>query len=210
MNTSNAGLWDSLRTEGLQWLPERGFGWFPVTASPYDASYWENYRRLDRTPVGEALTRLRCRAVAKTGSLDIVDVGIGGGRFVEESSARGFDVNPAAVAWLQQTGRWADPYRNRVDTLTFWDSLEHIHDPRPLLANVDRFVVASLPIFRDCADVLRSKHFKKDEHCWYFTATGFVGFMGDQGFELLDHNDMEQAVGREQIETFTFKRRADA
>lgn len=199
-------MWNAVRSNGFQWLPEKGFGWYPVQDCPYDENYWNRYRSMDRTAVGAALTKLRCDLVDSLGSTDVVDVGVGGGRFVEESSARGYDVNPAAIEWLKNSGRWCDVYAESFETATFWDSLEHIHDPRPLLANVENYVVVSLPIFKDCTDVLRSKHFRKDEHCWYFTAGGFENFMGEQGFILLERNDMEQSVGREQIETFVFQR----
>ena len=46
------GLWDSWRADRLQWLPEHGIGWYPVTANPYGDGYWMNYRKLDDTPIG--------------------------------------------------------------------------------------------------------------------------------------------------------------
>jgi hypothetical protein len=97
-----------------------------------------------------------------------------------------------------------------VDAVTFWDSLEHIHDPGPLLANVRRFVFVSLPVFSGPDDVLRSKHYKREEHCWYFTQRGLRNFMWEFGFQFVAGNNMEQAAGREQIESFVFERRVDA
>jgi hypothetical protein len=41
--------------------------------------------------------------------------------------------------------------RTPVDVACFWDSLEHIHNPTPLLQNVRRWVFTSLPIFRNLA-----------------------------------------------------------
>ena len=137
----------------------------------------------------------------------MVDIGIGGGRFVtEHPNAKGFDINPEAVAWLQWTGNWVDPYSSIVEAATFWDSLEHIHDPRPLLRNVRRYCFVSLPIFKDCNHILRSKHYRQDEHCWYFTRRGIVLFMKAFGFEQIKVCTMEQACGREDIETFVFGR----
>lgn len=211
MNTSRFEL---LRTSELQWLPELGIGWYPVTEQPYDASYWHRYRALDRTPTGEALTALRLELVRKHWGGDLVDVGIGGGRFVEERMQQhverlctwGFDVNPLAVEWLHGRAAYLDPSRNPISAATFWDSLEHIHDPAPVLANISRFAFVSLPIFTGPEHVLRSKHYRRDEHCWYFTRDGFARFMRSFGFELVEHNFMEQAAGREDIETFVFKR----
>lgn len=202
----NASRFDSLRANTLQWLPELGLGWFPVSASPYDAGYWQNYLRLDRTPAGEQLTRERRAWVARFWGGTVCDVGIGGGRFVREANAFGFDVNPHAVAWLKEEGRWLDPYRTQVESITCWDSLEHIHEPAPLLENVRSWVFTSLPIFDGPEHVLRSKHYKPAEHCWYFTRQGLVQFMRRHCFHYIAECDMEQAAGREDILTFAFHR----
>jgi Methyltransferase domain len=141
----------------------------------------------------------------------IVDVGIGGGRFVKDhADAFGFDINPAAVKWLKINRAYCDPYSEVVEAATFWDSLEHIHDPAPVLANIRRFVFVSLPIFQGAEHVLRSKHFRPDEHCWYFTRGGFEWFMHRFGFRRIDHSVIEQMAGREDIESFAFERIRDA
>jgi len=203
-------LFESLSESHLQWLPELGIGWYPVTEAPYDAAYWARYRRQDATETGAALTRARCALVSRhlmgrPGT--VVDIGIGGGRFVEASGARGFDINPAAIDWLQTNDRWFDPYSAPFHAATFWDSLEHIHDPAPLLANVRGVAFVSLPIFSGPEHIVRSKHFRKDEHCWYFTRAGFIDFMDRHGFRMLEVNVMEQHCGREDIESYAFARR---
>lgn len=191
----------------MTWWPELGIGWFPVREQPYDAAYWERYRRMDRTPVGEKLTQARIDLVECFWNGDVIDVGIGGGRFVSEKrGAYGFDVNPHAVAWLRETGMGRDPYLGS-DALCFWDSLEHIHNPAPLLAQCRVYVFVSCPVFSGPEHVLRSKHFRRDEHCWYFTPDGLGCFMKRFGFEECHRNSMEQALGREDIETFVFRRR---
>lgn len=202
----NASRFDSLRANTLQWLPELGLGWFPVQASPYDAAYWQRYLRMDRTPVAEQLTRDRCAWVRRFWAGVVCDIGIGGGRFVRDLDAFGFDVNPHAVHWLKDSGRWKDPYRSQVDAITCWDSLEHIHDPAPLLANVGAWVFTSLPIFEGPEHVLRSKHYRRDEHCWYFTREGLMRFMAGHGFDYVAECDMEQQAGREDILTYAFHR----
>lgn len=178
-----------------------------MTAQPYDKAYWERYLEYDKTPCGEELTRMRIAFVAKYWSGWMVDVGIGGGKFVTDRPATfGYDVNPHALAWLKQTGRYEDAAQNEMPGVSFWDSLEHIHDPTAILANVKRYVFVSAPIFKDCDDILRSKHFRRDEHCWYFTAVGLARFMKHFGFACVDRNQMEQSAGREQIDTFAFER----
>ena len=205
----NASRFGALRAQALQWLPELGIGWYPVTEAPYDAAYWERYRLMDETPAGARLTADRCAWVRQHAGPEpgvVCDVGIGGGRFVQEFGARGCDVNPSALAWLEQCGRLHDLRGEGADVATFWDSLEHIHDPVPLLAGVRRWVFTSLPIFSGPDHVLRSKHYRRDEHCWYFTREGLALFMGLLGFELRGVSVMEQNAGREDIGTFAFER----
>jgi hypothetical protein len=162
---------------------------------------------LDKSRIGDLLTGARIDLVERHHRGSVVDIGIGGGRFVAtHPNARGFDINPNAVAWLRQMDRWSDPYDSVMEAATFWDSLEHMHDPRPILRNVRRFCFVSLPIFWDCDHVLRSKHFKPQEHCWYFTRGGIGTFMAYQGFRMIETSLMEQACGREDIESFVFER----
>lgn len=200
-------------SDGLVWLPERGMGFYPVREQPYDAAYFAKYQGYAATDMGRALTEARIDFVARHFKGELVDIGIGCGDFVAARALRrecgftfGYDVNPAGVEWLQRYGCWLDPYRKAVAAATFWDSLEHIADPAPILANIDRFVFVSLPIFTDCAHVLRSKHFRKDEHCWYWTRDGFTAWMAEQGWRLIEQNRMETDLGREDIETFAFER----
>ena len=205
-------LLDSLAKERLVWLPDIGVGYYPVTAQPYDGSYWDKYRNLDRTPTGEKLTAARVALVRKylkpkqDQQRVVVDVGIGGGRFVEEMDCCGMDVNPAAVEWLYNHNKLVDPALIPVAALTFWDSLEHIHEPSGLLDNAREWVFVSCPIFDNIGHIKRSKHFKPEEHCWYFTRGGIEEFMQAHGFGLVEANRMEEEAGREDIGTFVFKR----
>jgi hypothetical protein len=205
-------LFDTLRAKKLQWVPELDLGFYPVVAQPYNHEYWENYRKMDKTPCGTMLTNMRVGLVRKYVStrVQVVDIGIGGGRFVDECfNAVGYDINPEAVAWLHNRKQFHDPYEvARVAALTFWDSLEHIHDPMPLLAKCTGHVFVSLPVFTGPEHVLQSKHYKTDEHCWYFTTVGLINFMDKAGFDCLERNNMEQTAGREGIETFVFLRRS--
>jgi hypothetical protein len=89
---------------GLVWLPAVGMGYFPVEESPYDAAYFEKYRRYAETPLGIALDAARVGLVERHApNAAVVDVGIGCGSFVETMpGARGFDINPVAVQWLEE------------------------------------------------------------------------------------------------------------
>lgn len=194
--------------EQLVWYED--FGFYPAkTDGVYDAAYFAKYEGYAATPLGVKLNDERLALVRRYmhPELPLVDVGIGCGQFVQSRpGARGFDVNPTGVEWLKSRGLWHDPYKAPCYALTFWDSLEHVEHLGVLLQAATDRVFVSLPIFRDREHVLASKHFRPDEHFWYFTRRGFVKTMAGMGFDLLENNDHESRLGREGIESFAFRR----
>lgn len=205
----------------LTWWPEAGVGYYECEAGAavYDQAYFDRYAEQARTPLGQRLMAARVDLVRRHlgdafEGVEMLDVGIGAGAYVEAAVAagataqRGFDVNPAGVRWLQARGAWGDLYRGGWTVATFWDALEHIRDPRAALAAVDRWAFVAIPIFRDAAHVLASKHFRRDEHYWYFTRAGFRAFAEAEGFEVVDLVATETALGREDVETFVLRRPA--
>lgn len=199
------------------WLPEKGMGYFPVQASPYDEEYFEKYASYANTPMGLKLTEGRIKFVNNHYSGNMVDVGIGCGSFVSSRPAfftgtfssftYGFDINPAGVKWLKDRKLFFDPSKDKIEAASFWDSLEHIHDPDTILNNITTWAFVSMPIYRDADHVLKSKHFKKDEHCWYFTNEGLVAWMNSKGFECVEISHFESILGREDILSYAFKRK---
>lgn len=193
----------------LVWLPQRGVGFYPVpdTGDVYDAKYFKRYQEMDRTEMGHALTDARLQLVKRHHDGFLIDVGIGGGMFVgRRPSTYGYDINPHAVDWLNQNAWYADPYAQKVPALSFWDSLEHIYDPGKILAQTTDWAFVSLPIFRDVEHILSSRHFRPDEHVWYFTHKGFIDWMGEKGFSLVEHNLCETELGRDGIGSYAFRR----
>lgn len=197
-------------TNTLLWSEDLGYGWHTGPTICYDGNYFENYRRLDATPMGKALTKARVDLVAKHCPEGmVVDIGIGGGRFVEDCRAMGYDVCPHARSWLKDVGRFCDPYENTgrtIEAVTCWDSLEHIPEPEKLLERVGGWLFVSMPIYADLPGVLSSKHYKPGEHLHYWTLQGFVQWCEGQGFELIEINHAETELGREGITSFAFKR----
>jgi hypothetical protein len=90
--------------------------------------------------------------------------------------------------------------------MTFWDSLEHIPDPKPLLDLITDYAFVSTPIYKNLHTLKTSKHYKPNEHVWYFTRDGIIQFMKAHGFQLLETSDVETQLGREAIESFVFAR----
>lgn len=195
--------------KNLIWLPEKGIGYYPVKDFPYNEDYFQKYEKYAMTDLGFKITEARINFVARHWSGELVDVGVGSGQFIRaRGGAKGFDVNPSGKQWLEQSGLWCDIYNGHIcQALTFWDSLEHIEDIVSAVSRAKKFIFVSIPIFENCEHILRSKHFRKDEHFWYFTDEGFVRWMSEQGFDLLERNKMEQDFGREDIFSYAFRRR---
>ncbi len=192
----------------LIWLPECGMGWFPVPDNADCPDYFDVYEKYGDSEMGRELTKKRVEFVDEFHEGEVIDIGIGCGQFVEaREDTLGFDVNERGVNWLKEKGLFVDPRSQTYEAMTFWDSLEHIKNPDSILNNITNWVFVSLPIFENAEHVLRSKHFKKDEHCWYWTRQGFINWMGRKGFELATHETFESDLGREDIQTFCFKRK---
>lgn len=196
--------------DGLVWLPLRGMGYLRVEANPYDAEYFARYEAYADTEMGRALNAARLELVERyASSVTVIDIGIGCGQFVESRPhARGYDINPVGVAWLQARGWFRDPRADPADALTFWDSLEHINNAAAFVASAREWVFVSLPIVPGNGPPRPEwKHYRPDEHCWYWTRSGFIEWMREQGFRCVEHNLMETMLGREDIGSFAFRRR---
>lgn len=194
-------------TDTLLWSEEKGQGFHTRPAMRYEGQYFAHYQKLDATHMGGLLTKARLELVSKfTEPRLTTDIGIGGGRYVQESQGCGYDVCEDAVTWLHSEGAYLDPYDGGVKSATCWDSLEHIPEPEKLLANIHDWLFVSMPIYDDMADVLQSKHYKPGEHLHYWTFDGFVNWCAAQGFELREVNHAETELGREGITSFAFKR----
>lgn len=193
---------------GLVWLPALGMGRYPVPASrPYDEDYFSRYQAMAETPMGEELTAARIELVARHYQGPVLDVGIGAGQFVAtRPGTLGFDVNPTGVEWLSERGAYADLYGNHWRALTMWDVLEHIDDPVVAVQQATEFVFVSIPVFIDAEHVLSSRHFKTDEHIWYWTHEGLIRWFAEQGFECIEYNNIESTLGREGIGSYAFRR----
>lgn len=189
------------------WSPEKGYGWHSRPAMLYTGSYFAHYQTLDNTPMGVKLTCARLELVGKYCAPNtVVDIGIGGGRFVCESGGGGYDVCADAVKWLKEAGRYRDPYVAPVSAVTCWDSLEHIPEPEKLLANVRDWLFVSLPLCESPEEWMSCKHFKPGEHLHYWSLQGFIRWCAEQGFECVEINHAETELGREGITSFAFKR----
>lgn len=190
-------------------------GWFPIDPKlqiSYDSAYFDEYAKRSHTDIGKRLTQFRLKFVRRYWTGPVLDFGIGAGAFIEAAATSdytGFDINPKGVWWLEARGAFDDPWTRgrRVQVITCWDSLEHLEDPAFLVDKIAKWLFVSLPIFRDVAHVLSSKHYKPKEHFWYWTEKGLVQWMGRLGFDLIDKSSGESDIGRQDIGTYAFSRR---
>lgn len=196
----------------LIWDDKKGIGFHPGTSDGiYDENYFNRYVELGVSEIGCKITDMRTRLVKKwiNEAVNILDFGIGSGIFLQTlGRGYGYDINPCGVSWLKERNIFFDPYdHNVVENICFWDTLEHVIDPINILNKVNNFVFMSIPIFDDLYSVLASKHFKPNEHFWYFTHDGLIQFMNHNGFLLEEYCNMEQDAGRQGIKTYVFQRK---
>lgn len=198
-----------IRQDGVKvhYLVDFGIGYVePEETEVYNESYFEDYVIKANTPIGKALNKARVDFTNKNYQGDwLCDVGVGGLAFCKEMNCAGFDINPTAVEKLKEFNLYMNPYEWDFDCLTLWDVVEHITDPSDLFANVNQ-VILSTPIYKDFDSTISSKHFKPNEHVWYFTEKGLIKFMSLLGFYLDDSSDIETKIGRESIGSYSFKR----
>lgn len=197
----------------LLWFPEFGVGMRAPDESKvvYTDEYIQHYEDLDDTDIAERLNDARVGLVRSflEDSAPLVDIGVGSGAFLKKRPGTlGYDVAPKAVEKLKKKELFFDvEEHSSIQNVTFWDSLEHILDPVPLLQRIRGLVFVSMPVYLNGSHVLVSKHYKPNEHIWYFTQDGLEWFMDKLGFELLKTTDIESQIGRVDILSFVFRRR---
>jgi hypothetical protein len=175
----------------------------------YPAAYFEAFDVISRNKRGERLNESRVEFVESWWDGGLLDVGIGSGAFIMErgmEKTKGYDVADSPRAWLKEKGLWRDPFDATVRAVTLWDSLEHMNNPKALIARVTHCLFISTPIYENAEVVLRSRHFKPREHLWYFTEWGLIGWLKEQGWELLERSRLEERFGRDSVGSYVFAR----
>lgn len=182
---------------------------------PYNDAYFDEYKRRGETKIGKELNRRRFETVTRVCPQNkILDIGVGALNFIDmiKDRAYGYDIMDKSVKLLKEKELYIDPYKewpNDISGVTFWDSLEHLPDPNKLLSklNIYNFVFVSIPIIEDIMKVKTWKHYKPNEHYWYFTRKGFINWMRNFGFILEGAVlDFEIKAGRTDIYTFIFRK----
>lgn len=208
---------DSERDSDLRLCIPRGVAYqkdMAIGRVAYDDAYLAKVDSYDGSAIARAVNAGRCDLVKAHlgGGASVLDVGAGSGAFVRDLTAhgfivKGFDVIKPAAERLSAAGVYAnDPYQ--FDAVTLWDCLEHMENPGACLRSVRKgaALFASIPVFEDLRRIRESKHYRPGEHLYYWTAAGFVAWMGLYGFRLLEVSAHETQAGRESIGAFAFRR----
>lgn len=177
----------------------------------YGDAYFNNYVQLEGKEIAKKINDGRVSLVNKYVGSDavVLDVGIGSGEFIKSRpNTVGYDVNPKAMAWLADNQLLAGPM-NMYSAFSFWDVLEHI--PSPHESYFKRFpngcyLFTCLPVFDDLSRVRKSRHYKPGEHLYYWTTPGFIAWMAEYRFRLLEVQNFETDAGRDSISSFAFIR----
>ena len=201
--------------EGLVWLPELSMGYLPIKQSfDYEDSYLAKYIGYEEDGSAQRLSQARLDFVRRFLPDDepLLDIGIGAGTFVWIRGGRtyGYDINAWGQAWLVERSLWRNPFAAHFPNASFWDSLEHTERPDLYLKVIPNLIFISMPIYHDLTEVLGSKHFKPNEHLYYFTKEGLIQFFDHYGFNCLAVDDLESSkFRREGILSFAFQRFSD-
>ena len=184
------------------------YWYYNVKDFVYNSEYINKYEGYANTEMGKTI--LEARLLILKNFDNLLDIGVGSGDLIyHKNRAKGFDVNPTMIKQLQKDNKWHDPYisdLSEFDVISFFDSFEHIQNPKILLNSIkQQTIVISIPMFYDYNSLLKSKHFRPDEHFHYFTFLGFLNYMNDLGFICYDISDIENQIGREDI--FSWYRR---
>ena len=174
----------------------------------YDKEYFDCYLDYNNSPICKDLHRARKEFVDKYHGKLVLDIGVGSGEFIKSRpKTKGYDINPHAVNWLETYGYYSDQFAD-FKAFTFWDVIEHVQDPNSYFKHIrkDAYLFTSIPVFKKLERVRLSKHYKPNEHLYYFTEEGFINWMALYGFRLLEKDDFESRLGREDVMSFAFKR----
>lgn len=176
----------------------------------YNDAYFDAYVALEDQEIARRLNAGRVALVNKYVGPEtaVLDTGIGSGEFIKNRpNTFGRDVNAKAVKWLKGVKKYADD-ATAFGAFTFWDVLEHVAMPNRYFRRMPEgcFVFACLPIFASLDRVRASRHYKPNEHFYYWTEAGFIEWMRLYRFRHLESQTFETDAGRDGILSFAFVR----
>jgi len=134
--------------------------------------------------------------------ISVLDFGSGQGHFVKNMNS----VIPTSAYDLANLPELEDfyiqnPYQYNFSLVTFFDSLEHCYDIGWVISNIKaRYICISVPWCHSYSEYWMTKwrHFKPNEHLWYFTEKSLLTFMDRMGYNCLYRGNIEDCLRKPQ------------
>lgn len=173
----------------------------------YDKAYFDKLKGYEYTEIENKISQYRILLTMKYIKPDkrILDFGCGTGIFVRKhpyNAIAGFD-----ILYEKNDGNMIQNFKT-YDAICMWDVLEHLQEPDKYInaLKLNGFLFLSLPIFDNLDDLKQSKHYRPNEHYWYFTDKGLKDYFIKNGYELREEGKGEIEAGRENIKSYVFQR----
>ena len=163
--------------------------------------YNEDYITNQSTTVEMAYLRLGY-VVSKVGYDTLVnskclELGPGNGKFFENAqkyvkSIDGYDVADTPYS----TTSWKNIIDNKWDIVFAYDTIEHMPNIKEFFDINFDFAFVSVPRIPDNKDLFNSnwRHFKPNEHIYYFNEISFSKMANDYGFKVKDVSSIEDII----------------
>ena len=165
-----------------------------MKSTVYDLEYHLKFVERANTELGKRIYQARWRLIEKHcyGKFTLLDYGCASGAFHRSGNngfeCYGFDINPSCG--------FTEMPSEAIDILTLWDVIEHL--PAPIWVIKEwkpEFIFIATPNI-DAApnDIKAWKHYRPDEHLYYFNLKGLSAMLMALGYEILEHNFDEGAL----------------
>ena len=159
-------------------------------ANVYNRKYWLRYLKQSKSELGQKIYQERWKIISRY--LDkgtLLDYGCGPGAFNaaggDEFQKFGYDINPHCGFKYYPDHEW--------DAVTFWDSLEHIPNFYSLIRTLNpKWLFIATPNLESVRhDVLKWKHYRPDEHIYYFDRHSLKIILKSLGYFIREINFTE-------------------
>lgn len=164
----------------------------------YDVGYYKKYVGYEHSDLNHKIQCERSNLVfkyLKKGTL--LDFGCGSGAFLKycesKLDVKGFDINPN-TGNLNFSNLFDD-----YEAVTFWDSLEHVKNPKKVLKALNPYYVFICTPSTDDIDlnnILNWRHYRPKEHIHYFSKDSLEKLLDSCGYGLLEFNYKESMIRR--------------
>lgn len=167
----------------------------------YGKYYMIHYERYEKSEIGRKIQELRhdliVRHIKPIIGSKILDFGCGVGNFVRYCNRNsietyGFDINPYLDFWDIAV------LLKDYDAMTFWDSLEHLANPREIIKGLGfRYVFISTPCVDDFAGDKKElptwRHYRPQEHIHYFGEESLKSLLTSCDYKVIEWNYKESS-----------------